>query len=32
MREVCLEQNIMPPKQLAEVLDPLKMIKPDSGG
>ncbi|MDR0328323.1 MAG: class II fumarate hydratase [Planctomycetaceae bacterium] len=28
VREVCLEWNIMPPEQLAEVLDPWKMIKP----
>ena len=28
VREVCLEWNIMPPEQLAKVLDPWKMIKP----
>ena len=28
VREVCLEWNILPPEQLAEVLDPWKMIKP----
>jgi fumarate hydratase class II len=28
VREVCLEQNILPPEQLAEILDPMKMTKP----
>jgi fumarate hydratase class II len=28
VREICLEQNILPPEQLAEVLDPMKMAKP----
>ncbi|GHT17694.1 fumarate hydratase class II [Planctomycetales bacterium] len=27
VREVCLEQNILPPEQLAEVLDPMKMTR-----
>jgi len=28
VREVCLEWNVLPPEQLAEVLDPWKMIRP----
>jgi fumarate hydratase class II len=28
VREVCLDWNVLPPEQLAEVLDPWKMIKP----
>ena len=28
VREVCLEWNVLPPEQLAEVLDPWKMIAP----
>gem|GEM_PF-53737 len=28
VREVCLEQNILPPEQLDEILDPWKMVKP----
>ncbi|MDR3183316.1 MAG: aspartate ammonia-lyase, partial [Planctomycetaceae bacterium] len=32
VREVCREKKIMPPEQLAEVLDPMKMAKPDGGG
>jgi fumarate hydratase class II len=28
IRELCTEQNILPPEQLAEVLDPAKMIRP----
>jgi fumarate hydratase class II len=32
VREVCLEQNIMPPEQLAEVLDPMNMTKPQERG
>jgi fumarate hydratase class II len=28
IRELCTEQNILPPEQLAEILDPVKMIRP----
>jgi fumarate hydratase class II len=30
IREICLEQNILPPDKLAEILDPMKMIQPIS--
>jgi fumarate hydratase class II len=28
IRELCTEQNILPPEQLDEILDPVKMIRP----
>jgi len=28
IREICLEKKILPPEKLAEILDPMKMIKP----
>ena len=28
VREVCLEWNVLPPEQLAEVLDPMRMTRP----
>jgi fumarate hydratase class II len=30
IRELCLEQNILPTEQLTEILDPMKMTKPRS--
>jgi fumarate hydratase class II len=28
IRELCLEQEILPPEQLSEALDPLRMTEP----